>query len=287
MSDAGSASISTAPRPLYKVTRFRKPSPAEQAMRLWVDRANEYRGPIVDSWWLRVLGQYAVAAVLRGHGTVYTETGGMQSAQSGDVLLQVPEEGALWTTQCDDFHYLWIDWSGPENDDLRDAGVLWRTNELINGMAHHVECAYREVQPALSMVDATTAVCRKAAILTLISRLQSARLGRAYTGTALVVGKAIQMMASACNETIQIVDVAKELGVSPGHLGRLFRQVTGQGPKQYLTSLRICRAQEYLAIGMSVKEVAFKVGYSDQLYFSRIFRQVTGMTPTNYTKRFR
>ena len=34
-----------------------------------------------------------------------------------------------------------------------------------------------------------------------------------------------------------------------------------------------------------IKDIASKVGFSDQFYFSRIFRSVTGISPTEYIEK--
>lgn len=50
-----------------------------------------------------------------------------------------------------------------------------------------------------------------------------------------------------------------------------------------MTNLRVTKAKELLEDEtVSIKEVCYKVGYSDPNYFSKIFKKATGMTPTEY-----
>lgn len=72
-----------------------------------------------------------------------------------------------------------------------------------------------------------------------------------------------------------------------GHMGygrtrffTLFKEHTGLSPKDYLIRFRIAQAQKLLASGMSVKETATAVGFSDPAFFSRTFRQQTGKSPS-------
>ena len=55
-------------------------------------------------------------------------------------------------------------------------------------------------------------------------------------------------------------------------------------PKAYILSYRINCAKElfYREPNLSVKEVAYEMGFEDQHYFSRLFTRVTGQSPTAY-----
>ncbi len=68
---------------------------------------------------------------------------------------------------------------------------------------------------------------------------------------------------------------------------RRFRAATGYSPKDYVQSLRIEEAKQYLEMdGRNVDTIAEAVGYSDTRAFRRIFRKLTGLTPAEYRKRF-
>ena len=58
---------------------------------------------------------------------------------------------------------------------------------------------------------------------------------------------------------------------------------TGENFIDYLTSLRIIKAEELLKNSdISIKEICFEVGYRDPNYFSRIFKKNIGITPTEF-----
>lgn len=73
-------------------------------------------------------------------------------------------------------------------------------------------------------------------------------------------------------------------------LGRtiLFKRVkdiTGKTPNEYIRTKRIEHAQQCLADdSLTIQQVAIKVGFEDQFYFSKVFKSVTGMTPSQYRK---
>ena len=77
--------------------------------------------------------------------------------------------------------------------------------------------------------------------------------------------------------------VARNFGLTPNHVSRLFRREGSMGFSDYLTRVRIDRAKFMLKeYGSTLKEVAAGCGYRDVAYFCRVFRRMTKVTPTEY-----
>jgi two-component system, response regulator YesN len=87
------------------------------------------------------------------------------------------------------------------------------------------------------------------------------------------------------NPDICLEDAAAELQISPGYLSRLMKRETGFSFVEYLNRIRIKKATVLMS-DPSAKafEVAERVGYRSQHYFSRAFKKVTGTTPTDHRK---
>ncbi len=101
------------------------------------------------------------------------------------------------------------------------------------------------------------------------------------------VRRAIELMNERRSDTkLNLARIARHARVSSSHLVRLFQNSLGVSPMRHLTELRIRHAQHLLERSpLTIKEVAFLVGFSDQLYFSRVFRQETGQAPTAYRQQ--
>jgi AraC family transcriptional regulator, transcriptional activator of pobA len=81
---------------------------------------------------------------------------------------------------------------------------------------------------------------------------------------------------------------ADELRVPPAALSRALAHVTGRGTKQLITERRMLEAARLLRFSdLTVGEIAFRAGFSDQLYFSRVFKQRQGEAPIAYRERLR
>ncbi|MFI0032992.1 helix-turn-helix domain-containing protein [Streptomyces albidoflavus] len=76
-----------------------------------------------------------------------------------------------------------------------------------------------------------------------------------------------------------VTDAAATLGLGPRRLHQLSRETFGYGPKTLARILRLARARELGATGLSAAEVAHRAGYADQPHLSREVRALTGLTP--------
>jgi AraC-like DNA-binding protein len=87
---------------------------------------------------------------------------------------------------------------------------------------------------------------------------------------------------------LTIRELSNMAGLSPGYYCKQFNRLTGYNPKEFITTMRINKAQEMLNFDeFSLREIANYVGYDDEFYFSRVFKQVTGISPSYYAKHSR
>jgi AraC-like DNA-binding protein len=84
-------------------------------------------------------------------------------------------------------------------------------------------------------------------------------------------------------EKIDFDDFARQQGLSPNHLRKLFKDSTGLSPVEYVNRQRIARACEYLQKSdLPVGDIAGIVGIYDSNYFTRLFKHIMGCTPKRY-----
>ena len=86
-------------------------------------------------------------------------------------------------------------------------------------------------------------------------------------------------------ESLTLNMVADKVGITPAYLSSLFSQHMGITLIDYLNEVRIDHACIYLKQNyFKTYEIAYKVGYRDEKYFSKVFRKVKGMSPSEYKK---
>ena len=82
-------------------------------------------------------------------------------------------------------------------------------------------------------------------------------------------------------ERLTLSDAAEMAYMSPNYFSQYFKKVTGQNFSDYLSGLRIKKAQELLKNSdMSVIDIAMACGFHNMSNFYRMYKKHTGSTPS-------
>lgn len=101
------------------------------------------------------------------------------------------------------------------------------------------------------------------------------------------IEKVIETMRKTLTSPLSLSEYAQGGGFSVSQFSFLFKRHYGTSPMAYFSELRMQRAKEWLGeTAMSIKEIAWKLGFEDQLYFSRIFKKVSGISPSIYRSEY-
>lgn len=100
--------------------------------------------------------------------------------------------------------------------------------------------------------------------------------------------RALAFIETSFEQQIQLSDVAEAAHVSSAYLSKLFSDHLDSSFVDYLTEIRVAHAEQLIRENrLTVKEVAYNVGYQDPNYFSKIFRKTVGISPSMYAQRSR
>ena len=75
---------------------------------------------------------------------------------------------------------------------------------------------------------------------------------------------------------------ADHLCMSPNYFSDLIKKMTGESPGRHIRRFIISQIKNELASGLSVSEVAYKLGLEYPAHLSRLFKKETGLTPSEY-----
>ncbi|MDE7378794.1 MAG: AraC family transcriptional regulator [Paraprevotella sp.] len=122
-------------------------------------------------------------------------------------------------------------------------------------------------------------------IYQLFSRFIQKASAKAMSHDARIT-KATHYVMEHLSDHISIRELASEACLSPEHFIRIFKNITGTTPMQYITRKRMEKSQHLLfTTNMSIKNIAFTLGYTDSSYFVRVFKCTLGITPQEYRKQ--
>ena len=86
-------------------------------------------------------------------------------------------------------------------------------------------------------------------------------------------------------EGVRLRDVAAQVGLSPDHFWRCFKQETGRTPQEYQTMSRVDQVIELLADPVvSLAEASAIAGFSSQSHMTRAFKKHVGVTPARWRR---
>ena len=85
------------------------------------------------------------------------------------------------------------------------------------------------------------------------------------------------------NDPLNLLELARIVGVHPTHLARTFKKHYRTTVGEYLRGLRLDWATRQLSdTEVSIAEIASAAGFYDQSHFSNLFKQHTGFTPAEF-----
>ena len=96
--------------------------------------------------------------------------------------------------------------------------------------------------------------------------------------------KILDYIKNHYTENITVESISKALYCSRSRTMRLFAKHLGVSVKEYITDLRIKKANELLALGYSVTETAMESGFQSVRIFNSSYKAYMGITPTQYQK---
>lgn len=93
----------------------------------------------------------------------------------------------------------------------------------------------------------------------------------------------VKYMYQHIGENLTLERLCREFDLSKSYVNAIFLKCTQHAPMEFLINLKMREACNMLRSSeMYVYEIAQRLGYKDQYYFSRLFKKVVGMSPKEY-----
>ena len=101
-----------------------------------------------------------------------------------------------------------------------------------------------------------------------------------------LIQQTVLYMKENLNKNLKIEEIADHVHYSVSHFSLMFTKSTSYSPLEYFAQLRIQRACQYLDhTDLSIKSIAYELGFSDPFYFSKVFKTHTSLSPLQYKNR--
>lgn len=116
-----------------------------------------------------------------------------------------------------------------------------------------------------------------------VTRLAADVVGDLRRSNETLLAEVFDTIEQRFTEPLSPREVAKSVGMTPGHLTTLVRRRTGRALGDWIIERRMAQARRLLTESeLPIGEVARRVGLSDPGYFARVFRRTNGVTPREW-----
>lgn len=116
--------------------------------------------------------------------------------------------------------------------------------------------------------------------------MRSAPKARVPKGSKLrdfYVHEALSYIEYNFRNNISVEDIASACGLNRSYFGKIFKDVIGETPQEFILKYRMIKAAELLKLSrLSIGDVGAAIGYDNPLHFSRAFKKIYGSSPRNW-----
>jgi AraC-like DNA-binding protein/mannose-6-phosphate isomerase-like protein (cupin superfamily) len=99
----------------------------------------------------------------------------------------------------------------------------------------------------------------------------------------IVVKKFFQLVEENYRQNWSVAEYADRMAITPNHLTQTVNQLTGKTSSQIVRSKQILEIKRLLVhTNLSVTEIATRLNFPDQSYFTKFFKRETGISPLQY-----
>lgn len=157
-----------------------------------------------------------------------------------------------------------------------------------SGNIAEMEKTFREFEKILSEVPLDNQTNALAQIYGLLAQLSLMGENATVSKRPPLVDAVCVKLENKISVSLNMSELAKELGTCKSLLNRQFRAETGLSPLQYHIHAKMREAKRLLTYtNLTIKEIAYRVGYANQLYFSNAFRKSNDMSPREFRNHSR
>lgn len=236
----------------------------------------------------RTLNEYQLLYITKGKGRFTSKTVDRTiHISEGNMFLLFPGE---WHNYSPDPSTGWEEhWIGFEGQSIEN----WVSNKLLTPDKPVLKVGIHDEIVNLYRSAVEAALEQKSGFQQVLSGIVHHILGLAYCYDRNFVFESsevslINRAKIIINEhftTIHPQAIADELNMSYSNFRRIFKEYTGFAPIQYIQTAKISKAKELLTNSpLSIKEIAWQLGFENHEYFFSIFKKKTGCTPAEYRR---
>lgn len=219
--------------------------------------------------------------IIEGEGTAVIKNKTYHLKPGDTCLAMIDDEQLYYSNPDNPWKKIWVCFRGSLPPAIIDAYQLRNQTVFHCNTEKYLRHIHETLVDKLLM---PTRINDKTALifLELMQYLQAYITGETISPEAEIIKNHID---THIYEPLKIEELAQLIYKSNAHAIRIFKNAYGITPYEYYNDNRIKKARDLLKItDMTIKEIAFSLGFTDEHYFSKMFKKKTGKSPTESRK---
>lgn len=227
---------------------------------------------------------YTIHFVLNGSGRILID-GAELLIKAHDIFFVPPDVTFCYYPDDDNkWSYLWFDFGG-DNSAFYAEAAGFGNGVYVKHCAGSEEFYYGAMS-VLRMMDKKQNVgyYEAMSLFYKLIALNSEEKHRSETDFADIAAAYVRGHYYDCELSVE--KICRDIGVSHSYMCRLFKEKTGITLRRYIVNTRLNEAKRLLeATDLSIKEIAFAVGFNDYPHFVKSFKEKNGISAGEYRKK--
>lgn len=231
---------------------------------------------------------YVLHIIKSGQGTL-TIGGKHYRLAKGDAFLISPKEHAWYEAdENDPWTYMWVGFTGIKSKFYMETAGFLKDVPYVHLNQTDIIEKYITQMIETKELSYENELIRNANLMLVFAEFikeyahQSPK-NTSYQPLPFYVKKAMEYIEANYQQAIKITEVADYVGINRSYLANIFQKAKGCSTQEYLMSIRMENATVLLKnTSQPINEISRKVGYMDQLAFSKIFKKYYGISPRKY-----
>lgn len=230
--------------------------------------------------------------VISGTGTLFAENSKKESIsysiKSGQGFMIFPNQICTYIADAQQpWEYVWIEFDG-----LRAKETVELSGLCVNSPVYKAK--YKDI--AQTMKDEMLYIVNHKDdspfhlighlylfIDSFVKSSTIAQISKSNNLRDFYIKEALSFIEQNFQNDITVEEIAACCGLNRSYFGKIFHEVLGKSPQEFLISYRMTKATELLKLtSLSIAEVGSAVGYANQLHFSRAFKKIYGISPKQW-----
>ena len=238
----------------------------------------------------RVLTEYQMVYIVEGEGWFESTHCHRTHVEAGTMMLLFPGEWHNYAPNKETgWKEYWIGFRGRYIDERVVNGFFSPERPLVLiGNDIQVEELYLEVLREAQFEKSGFQLLISSIVLHLLGTIVFRQNMTRYESSDIAdkIEESKQLMRKYIGVEKGPEAIASELGLGYSWFRRVFRQYVGTSPAQYQNQLRYLHARDLLQCSdLSIKEIAYDLGFSSINQFSTFFSKNAGVSPREFRQR--